>query len=140
MPICLHLILKHNHYLKVWDVFNNSSEKTIDFYVSDANEFSLSELINYPNPFYGSTAFYFEHNRPNQNLEVQIQIYTVSGNLVKTINSLEINTGFRGGPISWDGRDDFMDKIGRGTYIYKLKVKDDSGEFVEKLEKLVILK
>ena len=61
-------------------------------------------------------------------------------NLVKTINSLEINTGFRVGPISWDGRDDFMDNIGRGTYIYKLKIKDENGEFVEKLEKLVILK
>ena len=31
-------------------------------------------------------------------------------------------------------------KIGRGTYIYKLKVKDMNGEFIEKLEKLVILK
>ena len=100
----------------------------------------IEHLLNYPNPFTTNTSFYFEHNRPNQNLEVQIQIFTVSGKLVKTINSLQTNTGFRVGPISWDGRDDFQDNIGRGTYIYKLKVKDMNGEFIEKLEKLVILK
>ena len=100
----------------------------------------IEHLLNYPNPFTTNTSFYFEHNRPNQNLEVQIQIFTVSGKLVKTINSLQINTGFRVGPIDWSGFDDFGDKIGRGTYIYKLKVKDGNGEFVEKLEKLVILK
>ena len=64
----------HTLSLKVWDVFNNSSEKTIDFYVSDANEFSLSELINYPNPFYGSTAFYFEHNKAGELLDIELQI------------------------------------------------------------------
>ena len=42
-----------------------------------------------------------------------------------------MNTGFRVGPISWNGKDDFQDKIGRGTYIYKLSVKDENGDFVE---------
>ena len=60
--------------------------------------------------------------------------------MVKTINSLQINTGFRVGPINWNGKDDFQENIGRGTYIYKLRVKDENGEFIEKLEKLVILK
>ena len=40
----------------------------------------------------------------------------------------------------WDGRDDFGDKIGKGTYIYKLKVHSQStNKSVEKIEKLVIL-
>ena len=63
-----------------------------------------------------------------------------SGKLVKMINSLEMNNGFRVGPISWNGKDDFQDNIGRGTYIYKVKIKDANGDFVEKFEKLVILK
>ena len=120
--------------------FNNSSESSIDFIVTESEDFAIQHLLNYPNPFTTNTSFFFEHNRPNQNLEVQIQIYTVSGKLVKTINSLQINTGFRVGPIHWNGKDDFQENIGRGTYIYKLKVKDENGEFIEKLEKLVILK
>ena len=130
----------HTIDFKVWDVHNNSSEATLEFVVAETEDFVIEHLLNYPNPFTTNTSFYFEHNRPNQNLEVQIQIFTVSGKLVKTINSLQSNTGFRVGPISWDGRDDFQDNIARGTYIYKLKVKDMNGEFIEKLEKLVILK
>ena len=130
----------HTIEFKVWDVFNNSSESSIDFIVTESEDFAIQHLLNYPNPFTTNTSFFFEHNRPNQNLEVQIQIYTVSGKLVKTINSLQVNTGFRVGPIHWNGKDDFQENIGRGTYIYKLKVKDENGEFIEKLEKLVILK
>lgn len=130
----------HTIEFKVWDVFNNSSESYIDFIVTESEDFAIQHLLNYPNPFTTNTSFFFEHNRPNQNLEVQIQIYTVSGKLVKTINSLQVNTGFRVGPIYWNGKDDYQENIGRGTYIYKLKVKDENGEFIEKLEKLVILK
>ena len=125
---------------KVWDVFNNSSESSIEFFVAETEDFVIDHLLNYPNPFSNNTSFYFEHNRPNQNLEVQIQVFTVSGKLVKTINSLEVNTGFRVGPINWNGKDDFYENIGRGTYIYKLNVKDENGYIVQKLEKLVILK
>jgi hypothetical protein len=42
--------------------------------------------------------------------------------------------------ISWDTRDDFGNKIGKGVYVYKLTVKATlSNKRVEKFEKLVIL-
>ena len=42
--------------------------------------------------------------------------------------------------IVWDGRDDFGDKIGKGVYVYKLKVRSERlNKQVEKIEKLVIL-
>ena len=47
--------------------------------------------------------------------------------------------GFRVGGISWDAKDDYGDKIGRGVYVYTLKVSSENGEIAEKTEKLVIL-
>ena len=41
--------------------------------------------------------------------------------------------------ISWNGKDDYGDKLGRGVYVYKLKVKTPSGLKEEVFEKLVIL-
>jgi hypothetical protein len=42
--------------------------------------------------------------------------------------------------IIWDGRDDFGDKIGKGVYVYKLKVRSNRlNKQVEKIQKLVIL-
>jgi flagellar hook assembly protein FlgD len=97
-------------------------------------------VLNYPNPFVNYTEFWFNHNKPNEPLEVQIQIYTVSGKLVKTINQLVQNSGSLSRDIHWDGLDDFGQKIGKGVYVYKLSVNATLSDIkAEKFEKLVIL-
>ncbi len=130
------------HYLsmKVWDVFNNSSEKSIDFVVADAANLALDHVLNYPNPFTTYTEFWFEHNQPCCGLDVQVQIFTITGRLIKTIDTWVQTSGYRADPIPWDGLDDYGDPIGKGVYLYKLKVIGNDGTHAEKLEKLVILR
>lgn len=130
----------HSLKLKVWDVHNNSSEAYTEFVVAESAELAIEHVLNYPNPFTTNTAFYFDHNQPGSMLEVQVQIYTVSGRLIKTIDEFVMTNGYRSDPIHWDGLDDFGDRIGRGVYLYKLRVRSQDGSFAEKLEKLVILR
>ncbi len=130
---------KHTLSLKVWDVYNNSSQSYTEFIVAKSAELALSHVLNYPNPFTTKTQFYFEQNQCCQVLDVQVQIFTVSGKLVKNIDQYVQMEGFRSDPIDWDGRDDFGDKIGKGVYIYRIKVKTSEGAVAEKFEKLVIL-
>jgi hypothetical protein len=130
----------HTLSLKTWDTQNNSTEKEIDFVVVQEAELAIEHVLNYPNPFTTRTQFFFEHNQHCEFLEVQIQVFTVAGKLVKTINQLVKTEGFRVEGINWDGRDDYGDRIGRGTYVYKVKVVDNEGSKVEKYEKLVLLK
>ena len=130
----------HSLSLKTWDTQNNSTEKVIDFVVVKEAELAIEHVLNYPNPFTTRTQFFFEHNQHCEFLEVQIQVFTISGKLVKTLNQLVKTKGFRVEGIEWDGKDDFGDKIGRGTYVYKVKVVDSEGNKVEKYEKLVLLK
>ncbi len=129
----------HKLTVKVWDVHNNSSEDFTEFIVAPSEDIIIKNLLNYPNPFTTSTSFYFEHNQPSAELDVLIQVFTVSGKLVKTIESQVTATGYRCGPFVWDGLDDFGSRIGRGVYIYRLKVRTNSGKTIEKFEKLVIL-
>ncbi len=129
----------HHLKLKVWDVHNNSSEAEIEFIVADNEEFAIHRLLNYPNPFTTHTDFFFEHNQSCDFLNVLVQIYTVSGKLVKTINTVSNTDGFRNEAISWDGKDDYGDKLATGVYVYKISVRNPSGEQSEKFEKLVIL-
>lgn len=130
----------HTIKVKAYDTYNNPSEASIDFIVLDDSELVLEHVLNYPNPFVNHTQFWFSHNKPNEPLEVQIQIFTVSGKLVKTINH-EVNTsGSLSNEITWNGLDDFGQKIGKGVYVYKLSVNAPlSGIKAEKFEKLVIL-
>ena len=130
----------HTITLKVWDTYNNLSESTFTFFVVDDSDLVLSNVLNYPNPFISHTEFWFNHNKPSQLLNVQVQIFTVSGKLVKTINEIVQSEGNLSRSISWNGLDDFGSKIGKGVYVYKLKVAAvDSNIKAEKIEKLVIL-
>lgn len=131
-----------NHVLnlKVWDVLNNSTTADIEFLVVEEKELTIDKLFNYPNPFTNNTWFYFTHNQAGTNLDVSIQIFTVSGKLVKSIERTINVESYLSEGIFWDGLDDFGDKIGRGVYFYKLNVKNENNDEVEKLEKLLILK
>ena len=101
----------------------------------------IENVLNYPNPFINYTEFWFNHNSSTP-LNVTIQIFTISGRLVKTIlgttDPNENNSFSR--DFYWDGRDDFGDKVGKGVYIYKLNARSESiNKSVSKVEKLVIL-
>jgi hypothetical protein len=134
----------HTLTIKAWDVYNNSSTAEIQFIVYNQNqELVINNVLNYPNPFVNYTEFWFNHNSSDP-LDVSIQIFTVSGKLVRTLNGQTssgiYNTSSLSRDIVWDGRDDFGDKIGKGVYIYKLTVRSSLlNKTVEKIEKLVIL-
>jgi hypothetical protein len=129
----------HTLTVKAWDVANNSNQTGIDFRIIKAQDLTLQHVLNYPNPFTTRTNFWFEHNRPGEELRVTVQIFTVSGKLVKTLRSTIITTGNRSSEVEWDGRDDYGNKIGRGVYIYTLSVQTSDGKTARKLEKLYLL-
>ncbi|MGQ0740114.1 MAG: type IX secretion system sortase PorU [Bacteroidota bacterium] len=128
----------HSLKIKAWDVLNNSNEMGLDFVVAKDEELELSHVLNYPNPFINNTAFWFEHNKPGQPLQVLIQIMTISGRVVKSISRTVLTEGNRSDNIEWDGRDDYGDKLGRGVYLYRLRVTGPERKKKEVLEKLVI--
>ena len=129
----------HKVKVRAWDILNNVSESELEFVVTSDEGPVLEHVLNYPNPFTTNTSFFFEHNLPGTELDILITIYTISGKVVKTINTQQVTEGFRSRPIPWDGRDDFGDRLGRGTYLYRLKVRTPDGKQAEKFEKIVIL-
>ncbi len=131
---------KHSITLKAWDVFNNSSEAKISFVVKDANDFAIADFTASPNPFSFSTDIYFEHNKANQELDYVVDIYSITGILVKRMESNSYNSlGYRIGPISWDGKDDYGTKISAGMYIANLGVTSEDGDFSSKSIRIILL-
>jgi hypothetical protein len=146
----LYSLAEGRHQIKVqaWDIANNPAEGYTEFVVATSSEVALKHVLNYPNPFTTSTKFMFEHNQAGQELDVMVQIYSVSGRLIKTLEQRIISEGYRlgdGEGIQWDGRDDYGDQLAKGVYVYKVKVKsvntgDVTLEGESDFEKLVILK
>jgi hypothetical protein len=130
------------HFLKIkaWDVLNNSSEYILNFIVINNEELKIAHVLNYPNPFTTRTAFWFEHNYPGVDLHTKVDLFTVSGKLIKTIAKTINTTGNRSIELDWDGTDEWGARIGRGVYIYRLFVKAANGKTATKWERLVILR
>ena len=129
----------HTLSIKAWDVNNNSSDSKLSFTVQSTETPLVKKLYNYPNPFSTSTEFMLEHNQSCQSMEVQIQVFTIGGRLVKTIQNQVSTQGYSTRGIFWDGRDDFGDKLGNGVYIYRLIYQNSDGKKAEETQKLVIL-
>jgi flagellar hook assembly protein FlgD len=132
--------------MKVWDVYNNSATQEIQFEVfEEGQSLKVENVLNYPNPFVNHTEFWFNHNSSTV-LDIMVQVYTVSGKLVRTLRgsansgSGAKDTSTLSRDVTWDGLDDFGNKIGKGVYVYKLTVRSPvTNKQVSKFEKLVIL-
>jgi len=130
----------HTITFKAWDVYNNLVTSEIQFVVVGDESITITNVLNYPNPFVNYTQFWFTHNKPFEPLEVQVQVLTITGKIVWTKNQTVTTAESTCREITWDGKDDFGDRIGKGVYIYKLTVKSVlTNSKTEKYEKLVIL-
>lgn len=139
----------HTLSVRAWDVVNNSNSTSLDFYVSSTDDLVLENVLNYPNPTSGHTRFLFEHNQPSGTAaDVQIRIYTLAGRPIRTLDSDEaLPSGvLTAGPVQipWDGRDEDLNPIASGIYLYKVRVSVESmgGErrVAERIEKLAVIR
>jgi hypothetical protein len=135
----------HTIHLKAWDTYNNSGEGTIDFIAEQSAQLALDHVLNYPNPFSNITTFHFDQSRPGTELDVQVQIFTVAGRLVKTLRTTiasstsHVPSTLQDSSLSWNGRDDYNDQLARGVYVYRVSVRTPDGQAATKFEKLVLL-
>jgi len=101
---------------------------------SDESEVDESEVVadnvitdyvleqNYPNPFNPSTKIKFDLPEAGT---VELQIYDLVGNLVKTLVSAPHSAGHH--EASWNGRNSAGKPVAGGVYLYRIKVERANG-------------
>jgi hypothetical protein len=129
----------HTVTVKAWDNNNNSSEASIAFHVEADEKFILRNLINYPNPFTGETRFSVEHNRPDDEFYVTINIFSLDGRKIKIIKSKVLSSGFVLSHIPWDGTIEGGTRADVGIYPYSVTVTTESGETAIAYGRMIIL-
>ena len=123
----------HTLELFVKDASSNlASPYRIEFQV--LSKLRLLNVMNYPNPFFGSTTFTFEITQP---AEVMIKLYTVAGRLIKVIDAGAIAAGFQ--QVPWNGLDADGDPLANGVYIYKVFAKDGDDK-TDETSKIVVMR
>jgi hypothetical protein len=83
--------------------------------------FETELLKNFPNPFNPETIIYYQLP---ENSEVNLSIYNIKGQKVKTLANKVIPVGEHS--VIWNGRDSNGKRVSSGIYFYKLKVNGKS--------------
>jgi hypothetical protein len=130
---------EHSLTIKAWDNFNNSSEKTITFQVLKGSKFIIKNLHNYPNPFSASTNITLEHNRPDNVLDITINIFNIDGRIIRIIKTKAEQTGYTLSPLSWDGNDEGGRRASKGIYPYTITLVTKNGDSARATGRMIIL-
>ena len=113
---------------------NESGDLSYEIRFEVINRLTVTEVMNYPNPFSTSTRFVFTLTGSEPPPYFYIQIMTVTGRVVREIHADELGQLRIGRNITdyaWDGRDNFGDQLANGIYLYRVVVKDQNNEDVE---------
>jgi len=89
---------------------------------------SVSNVLNYPNPFSSQTQFIFTLTGSEVPEDISISILTVSGKVVKEISREELGPlriGLNRTDYKWNGTDDYGEKLANGVYLYKVNLPTD---------------
>lgn len=108
---------------------NNSGDidYTIGFEV--INKSTITNIVNYPNPFTTSTRFVFTLTGREIPEVFKIQIMTITGKVVREIHKDELGLIHIGRNISefvWNGTDTYGDRLANGVYLYHVITKINS--------------
>jgi hypothetical protein len=131
---------EHTIRFKVWDNYNNSTEKTLTFHVNDSKSQKIENLRNYPNPFNKETWFSFDHNIGEGEIDISIYIFSMAGHLIRILKSHQFTDGYSITPILWDGRNTDGQKVSAGIYVYKVIIRSTNKMMVTGHGKLVFMK
>lgn len=129
---------EHTLRLKVWDVFNNSSEKTISFNVVKGLKPEIYDVYTTANPAIEDAVFYLKHNRPDALLTITLQVYDLMGKEVWSISQTGKSDLYTSFPITWGLCDKSGGRVPRGIYVYRASISTDGEQYTTKSKKLAV--
>lgn len=124
-------------WVQGYDKSNNASGDQffrISFEV--VNEATVTNVLNYPNPFSTATHFVFTLTGSEQPSYFKIQVMTITGKVVREITQDELgllNIGRNVTSYAWDGKDEYGDRLANGVYLYRMVAKLD-GDYIKHRE------
>ena len=128
---------KYRLIVQASDLSHNASgdnDYKVNFEV--INRSTITDVLNYPNPFTTSTRFVFTVTGSEPPSYMKVQIMTVTGKVVREVKMSElgpIRVGRNITEYAWDGTDEFGDRLARGVYLYRV-IARLNGEDIETRE------
>ena len=127
----------HTLRLRVWDVYNNVSDKTISFNVVHGLAPEISDVICASSSS-AEASFYVKHNRPDAVVSVTIEVYDLMGRKVWSSTQAGRSDMYTSTPVTWDLTDGGGRRVPRGIYVYRAIISTDGIKEATKSKKLAV--
>ncbi|MCK9155408.1 MAG: type IX secretion system sortase PorU [Paludibacteraceae bacterium] len=133
--------LEEGHHVltfKIWDLLNNSTTSRLEFNVVKGLKVNVNDMILYPNPARDHVSVRVTHDRPDTKISYRMTVYDLSGRLVyvsKTqsqVSSVDVT-------FEWDLRTNGGSRVDGGTYLCKVEIASEDGDFDSKVQNLIVL-
>ena len=111
--------------LNATSVFDNSSAT-----IKRANNFSLDNIYNYPNPFNPFTTIRYELP---EDAVVNVTIFNTSGKVINNLLASKQSFGIKS--VQWNATNNLGQEISAGVYLYRIEF----GNFSE-TKKMIFIK
>ncbi|UCS91892.1 type IX secretion system sortase PorU [Echinicola marina] len=108
--------------LTAYDQLGNSSTESLVITVEGSNHLKILDHKTYPNPTNSISHFYIRHNRPDENINLQLNIYNMMGSIIYSTAERLIKADPEIKDLEWIFLRDITKIPAKGTYIYKLQL------------------
>jgi hypothetical protein len=128
---------KHSLKFRAWDILNNSTTTELTFNVVRSLKPGSLDVNVTQNPARTSTTFIVNHDRIGSPVDVEIEIYDISGRRLWKIENTGVTTD-GAFTTEWDLTTG-NGKLQTGVYLYRVQLGCDGSSKVSKAKKLVII-
>lgn len=128
----------HKLLFRAWDILNNSSVAELNFTVANGLEPNILNVNCTHNPASTNTTFIIQHDRSGSPVDIDIDIFDLSGRLLWTHRESGMSTGATY-TVDWNLTVDGGQRLQTGVYLYRARLACDGSSKASKAKKLVII-
>jgi len=130
----------HSLTLKAWDVFNNSSEATINFVVDNNIPLEITSVNVHPNPSREGFKVEFEINLFDSPVDAYLEVFNMNGMLISSTQpELLISQDNKAGELFWDGYSTTGKPVAPGIYLVCIRAGNGKSQTVKATKVLKVL-
>lgn len=128
----------HKLTFRAWDILNNSSTAQLTFRVVKGLQPNLLNVNCTNNPARISTSFILSHDRAGSNLDVDIEVFDMTGRLLWNYHESGVAEQSTC-TVDWDLTTNAGGKLSTGVYLYRAQVSSDGSRKSSKAKKLIVI-
>lgn len=128
----------HKLKFRAWDILNNSSTAELSFNVETGLQPNIFSVGVTDNPAHESTTFIINHDRNGSPMDVDVELYDMSGRQIwkHSANGITTESAYT---LDWDLTLSNGQPLQTGVYIYRVRISNEGSTSTSKAQKLIII-